>query len=96
MIECKAIWKIETNLFLLMMAIPGPCLSDVGSHRDQSWAHYCFLYMSMTLQVFIHYHLPYFLQKILMVKTFQIDNSYEQWIIKIVWLDEFQIIVTQF
>ena len=64
MIGYKAICKIETNLFLLMIVIPGLCLLNVGSPRDQSWAHYCFLSMSMTLQVFLQYYLPYFLQVI--------------------------------
>ena len=56
--------QIETNLFLLMIVIPELCLSDVGSPRDQFWTYYCFLSMSMILQVFLQYYLPYFLQMI--------------------------------
>ena len=69
MIEYKAICKIETNLFLLMIVIPGLCLSDVGYPRDQSWVHCCFLSMSMVLQVFPQYYLPYFLQLIPMFSS---------------------------
>ena len=54
-----AICKMEFNSFLLMIVIPGLCLLNVGSPRDQSWAHYCFLSMSTILIVFFQYYLPY-------------------------------------
>ena len=58
MIGYKPICKTETSFFLLMIVITELCLSDVGSLRDQSCANYCFLSMSMILQVFfsIIYH----------------------------------------